>query len=270
MKICESPDTIFIRLKIESYAPMAMEWSVDNLVHNKSKIAKEIVKNCMLAASAVKAEYLIKLPLAGHKIVGTTHSRVSKTYILVEQDNKKSKIYSIRPATILLTSVFPAESQFFEAVLQNFSNKGTAEELIHELHNELHSYMIMGIEEQMQSWVGWSLFFTHLYEFKEKKARDQELWFAINYMINSPLNFIEELRHEFNVVKLISGRHSISHNEVEVYEILEKLNKRIAYQLQKEEYVYPEVVLFLEAAHRNLDLILSMQKGRQFSIRPII
>ena len=93
--------------------------------------------------------------------------------------------------------------------------------------------MIFSIEEQKQSWVGWSLFFSQLYDFKDKGNKDKDLWSAIGYMIGSPISFIDELLHEINVAKLISSRSSISHNEVEIYELLLKVDRKITFQLQK-------------------------------------
>ena len=91
-----------------------MEWSVDNIVHNKAKIIKEIVKKCLATPlTSIKAEYLMRLPPDGQKIMATTHLRVTKTFVMIEEEKTTAKIHSICPATILLTSVFPADSLFF-------------------------------------------------------------------------------------------------------------------------------------------------------------
>ena len=76
--------------------------------------------------------------------------------------------------------------------------------------------------------------------------------------------------HEINIAKLISARFSISHNEIEIYELLEKTNKKIWVNLHQEEHVYPEAVLFFQAAKKNIELILDMQKGRTYNIKPIL
>ena len=72
------------------------------------------------------------------------------------------------------------------------------------------------------------------------------------------------------MAKLISDRHSISHNEMEIYEMLEKINAKIWGVLQKEEHVYPDTAVFFEAARRNLDIILDAQKGKVFYIKPVL
>ena len=66
--------------------PIAMEWSVNNLIHNRTKIVKEIIKNCLSATTSIKAEYLQKIPAQAQKVMGTTHLRVNKTYVLIEKE----------------------------------------------------------------------------------------------------------------------------------------------------------------------------------------
>lgn len=161
--LCQSPNIIFIKLKLETYEPITMEWSVDNLVHNKTKIVKEIVKSCLGSNLwAVNVEYLVKVPKEGQFILGTSHLRVNKTYILVEE----GRIHCLNPASVLLTSVFPAQSPFFEVFLLDFKS---ADQLIALFKKEMHAYMVFAIQEQRLSWAGWSLLLSNLYKFKENE-----------------------------------------------------------------------------------------------------
>lgn len=71
-------------------------------------------------------------------------------------------------------------------------------------------------------------------------------------MMDSPLGFIDTLRHEINTTKLMSSRSSSTNYEAEIIELLQRAEKRIVMYIQKEEHIYPETVLFFQAVHRNL------------------
>lgn len=64
--------------------PITTEWSAENLIHNRTKIGKEIYKVCVSGVEEFKAEYLMKVPLEAVKMVGSTYIRVSRTYVLIE------------------------------------------------------------------------------------------------------------------------------------------------------------------------------------------
>lgn len=51
----------------------------------------------------------------------------------------------MRPATILLTSVFTSDSQYPKQVHRLLQTKGTPEEIINQLHLELHAGIIYAL-----------------------------------------------------------------------------------------------------------------------------
>ena len=67
----------------------------------------------------------MKVPIELVKIVGTKYVRVSRTYVLIEERGKEAKIHSIRPVSILLTSVFSQQSKYLETIARALGNKGS-------------------------------------------------------------------------------------------------------------------------------------------------
>ena len=80
--------------------------------------------------------------------------------------------------------------------------------------------------------------------------------------MNSPLGFIDELRHYVNVAKLMSGKSSFSGSEMEIYTLLEHINQVVELNIKKEEHIYPETIPFFNAVKSNLELILSRKDSR--------
>lgn len=73
----------------------------------------------------IKVDYLIRIPVSDVKVVGSMYVRVTKTYVLVEEGANGIKVHSMRPATILLTSVFTSDSQYPKQIHKLLQTKGT-------------------------------------------------------------------------------------------------------------------------------------------------
>ena len=81
--------------------------------------------------------------------------------------------------------------------------------------------------------MGWHLFYTVLYDFSEHRNTNKDLKNSINFMIDSPLSFLEEFREEISIAKILCGRASSSVEEKETIDILEKCWNKIKMYIQK-------------------------------------
>lgn len=75
-------------------------------------------------------------------------------------------------------------------------------------------------------------------------------------MMDSPLGFIDNIRHEISVAKLMSSRSSSTNYELETIGLLQKCQALITSSIRNQEHIYPETVLFFQAVNRNLELVL--------------
>jgi hypothetical protein len=110
---------------------------------------------------------------------------------------------------LLLNAIFSYESEHYQNIIQSF---GTVEEVIHRMYNELHNGIIYTLEQQEPSWIGWCLFFINIYDIAEGRNKEKDLKLCINFLIDSPLCYIDELKHEIKVSKILCSKYkSISY-----------------------------------------------------------
>ena len=106
------------------------EWSAENLVHNKLKIAKEIEKHLLTKKIDVRMECACKLEDRHVRVLGMEYLRYEKVYVLVEEeDTKRINVYSLGPITNLLTSVHLSNSLYYQALSKTYPT--TPQELTH-------------------------------------------------------------------------------------------------------------------------------------------
>jgi hypothetical protein len=84
----------------------------------------------------------------------------------------------------------------------------------------LHKKIIHALEQQEPCWIGWCLFLANLYDVSSRGNKDKELKLCINFMMNSPLTYIDDLKHQIQVAKILSSKYQSISYEEEIIEIL--------------------------------------------------
>lgn len=120
-KFCEGAHNSFIKLSVRSYEQITTEWSAENLVHNRTKIIKEIEKNLIIKKVEFRMSCITRVDEKSVSILGMEYVRYEKVYVLVEEASINNvNIYALNPIAALLTSVHSSTSLYYQAITKTY------------------------------------------------------------------------------------------------------------------------------------------------------